>query len=296
MKTLVLDKSVLKAASPETMRSLRRRFNFLLSDTLFHEIVTERLKERNNLTETELSQLNRYVYGNLNKAIRWAGNSWINHVEALTWEAQKGQSGRHSPYSRITRLLNEEELFDPLIVTASLELDNQRRFLASAKHAPEEHEQFKNLRRMSEAEILNSISRDYWSDKGIERLKLDARDLLKSHTTKCNLSISSNLDPDIDWLSFGYSLAAKSSLISKLWRYGDEVADPKKPANTYYDMDYIAHIAITDGLISADIVMLKIAWACWPAKRDNIFVFHFNEQNVRLYKPTLGNQSRKDPC
>ena len=71
----------------------------------------------------------------------------------------------------------------------------------------------------------------------------------------------------------------------KLWKYRDEPADPKKPANPFYDTMYIAIMAIAEGVISMDKNLLKLAWACWPDKREHIYDYDMHEHQIIPFEP-----------
>ena len=87
------------------------------------------------------------------------------------------------------------------------------------------------------------------------------------------------------WFSFGMALVGEAFRQWKLWKYGDEPADTKKPANPFYDTMYIAFMAIADGIVSADKNLLKLAWACWPDKREYIYDYDMREHRIIPFQP-----------
>ncbi len=74
-----------------------------------------------------------------------------------------------------------------------------------------------------------------------------------------------------------------------MWKYawyGDNVPEPSKPANPSYDMLYVAHMALCDGLLSNDTIMLNAAWACWPEKRDGLLTYEQEKKAIVPYEPS----------
>ncbi|MCK4626745.1 MAG: hypothetical protein KAV00_15645 [Phycisphaerae bacterium] len=98
-------------------------------------------------------------------------------------------------------------------------------------------------------------------------------------------SVSKSFCPDRHWLTFGASLAKFAYITWKYARRGDEHAEPSKPANPSYDMIFVAHMAICDGLLSGDKTMLNIAWACWPEKRKDIYTYDSVNVKIVPYAP-----------
>ena len=101
MATLILDKSMVKAARQGVIKSLRSGFDFLLPDVLLHEIMTEKLDERQTLTADQIENFDNKIRANMLRAATEAGDSWSVREEALVWEIVQGRSARYAPKTNL---------------------------------------------------------------------------------------------------------------------------------------------------------------------------------------------------
>jgi hypothetical protein len=96
-------------------------------------------------------------------------------------------------------------------------------------------------------------------------------------------NMHSNFCPQPDWYTFGWFRAQQAYIHWKYACHGDNV--PSEPANIAFDMTYVAHMAVLDGLLSCDGDMLKLAWACWPEKRQDIHTLDRASGEIVAYRP-----------
>ena len=286
MPTLVLDKSAIKAAPGGLLTKLRADFSFLLTDTLLYEIATERLGERGELPADEQATLDAMITANFIRSIQEAGNTWVERCSVLQWEMEQGTTGRAEIAPRFS--LTGPKVTDILskdVIEVCQAYEEPKGLLASVAHAEADEEYFQKIRRMKPQDVLPQIREDYCSEGGRARVAAEARTCFEEKAGELGLSVASTFVPGPDWLAFGMILAKMLYLPWKFWRYGDEAADPKKPANPWFDTDYVGYMAIADGLVSSDKKQLELAWACWPEKEEAIFVLDQHDHSLVRFRP-----------
>jgi hypothetical protein len=286
VKTIVIDKSALVAAPGGLLSTLHCAF--LLTDTLLFEIGTEKLGRDRNLSVAEESRANGRIRATLKKAMEEAGNTWIERESALRWELESGESAAVENAPRFN--LHDTAL--PLILSCSsglyaqcMEYEVPIGRLASTAHAPSDEEYFQCVRRLKERELFDLLRRDHCSPEGRIRIAKVAKEAIGQRAKERGYQVVPSFDPGPGWLAFGMVLSKTVFLPWKFWRYGDEPADRDKPANPWFDMHYIAYMAIADGLLSADMKQLKLAWACWPEKESSIYSLDTQDHTISQFRP-----------
>lgn len=286
MALLVLDKSAVVAVTKGFLRDQREHHGFLLTNTLLYEIASEKLDERERMAVEQRKKLDARIAATLAKA-REAGDEWTERNSALTWEIVEGTPARNAP-----KLVMRDEFTASTMLECTysvqqecLAQDRQMGKLASFVHEPEDEEIFKELRSKDEVSLFHWVETYVSGDELHHTLALETRAGFSQVGQADGLEVSASFLPGRDWLSYGVTLASRAYLPWKFWRVGDSVADTKKPANPFFDNLYIAFMAIADGVLSADKNLLKLAWACWPEKRENMFEYDMSEKQVRLFKP-----------
>jgi len=284
MTTLILDKSMVKAARKGVIEDLRSDFDFLLPDVLLHEIMTENLDKRQTLASHQIDRLDNMIHANMRRATTEAGNHWIAKDEAVAWEIVEGRSARYAPTMNIQHvtsiyILSKEEMQN------CLDDDARLGDITAAEHATEDDAWFAWVRTLKEKVLFEYLANTLSSEEAVRSIGEKARiDRTKDGISR-GLVVSPNFKPTHEWFSFGINLAVDAFLKWKFWKYGDARSDTKKPANPFYDTMYIATIAIADGIISGDKNLLKLAWACWPDKRGNIYDYDTQEHQIIPFEP-----------
>lgn len=97
---------------------------------------------------------------------------------------------------------------------------------------------------------------------------------------KLGHGIVESFDPDLGWFSISVVPAKMVFLPWEFWRYGDEPAHHRKPANPWFGTNCIGYVAIADGMLSADVSQVKLAWTCWPGKESAIFRFDIDQHHL----------------
>ena len=59
----------------------------------------------------------------------------------------------------------------------------------------------------------------------------------------------------------------------------------QKGANPFFDILYIAFMAIGDRVISCDKDLLGLAWVCWTEKRGCIFRYDTDSHTPKCFQP-----------
>ena len=286
VKTVVIDKSALVAAPPGLLKTLD--FAFLLTDTLLHEIGTEKLGQDKNLSVAEESRANGRIRATLQKAMEEAGSTWVERECALRWELEHGVSAAVEDAPRFN--LRDTALPEILSCLSErykpcLEYEVRIGRLASTGHAPADEEYFQGVRRLKERELFEQLRRDHCSPEGRIRIAKEAKDAIGQGAKERGYQVVTSFDPGPGWLAFGMILSKMVFLPWKFWRYGDQPADRRKPANPWFDTDYVAYMAIADGLLSADRDQLKLAWACWPEKESLICRLDTQDHTISPFRP-----------
>ena len=286
MRTVVIDKSALVAAPLGLLKTLD--FAFLLADTLLYEIGTEKLGQDKNLSVAEESRANGRIRATLKKAMEEAGNTWVDRESALRWELERGVSAAVENAPRFNLL----DTALPEILSCSsglygqcMEYEVPIGRLASTAHAPADEESFQRVRRLNERELFEQLRRDHCSPEGRMRIAKEAKEAIAQRAKERGYQVVPSFDPGPGWLAFGMILSKMVFLPWKFWRYGDQPADRGKPANPWFDTDYIAYMAIADGLLSADRNQLKLAWACWPEKESWIYCLDTQDHTISQFRP-----------
>ena len=278
-KTLVLDKSVLQGAQGEFIKELGGKFDFLLPGMLLYEIYTKRLEERPQLAQSQKDTLDQGIEANLWKVAEKTGNQWVNELNALRWEAEKGCSAGHMPTERLKTKSIEEMFSNQTMVEQCLEYEKHSEFLAKVCLSQELRNEWKPYLEMDERGFLAEMrkSQSWVAEAAINHV----RDISSQEGWK----ISPNFKPDRQWFSFGWVLAFGLSGGWQVYKHPDgAVPKTKKAANVCFDAYYIACVAIADGLLSADKEMLKLAWACWPEKEDHIYEYDREKKKIIPFK------------
>lgn len=288
MKLIVIDKSALRAAPRGLLKELQGDFAFLLTDTLLHEIGTEKLRQGATLSTEEEAHHDRIITATMRRAMQEAGNSWVERESAIRWETEHGVSAAADDAPRLSLL--DEGLPDILSCSTELydkcmEYEMQSGLLASTPHEPSEDALFQRIRGFSEAKFFEELRRDYCSAEERRHIAKEAKETIGQGAKELGYRVVPTFTPGPGWLAFGMILSKWVFLRWKFWRYGDEPADRSKPANPWYDTDYIAYMAIADGLLSADRNQLKLAWACWPEKESSIYSLNTQDHTISKFRP-----------
>ena len=286
VKKIVIDKSALVAAPPGRLKTLG--FSFLLTDTLLHEIGTEKLGQDKNLSVAQKSRADGRIKATLKKAMQEARSTCVDRESALRWELERGVSAgvEDAPWCSLRNTaLSEIVSFSSGLYEQCVEYEVRIGRLASTAHAPADEEYFQWLRRLEERELFEHLRREYCSPEGRMRIAKEAKDTFVQGAKERGCQVVPSFDPGPGWLAFGMILSKLVFLPWKFWRYGDQPADRRKPANPWFDAEYIAYMAIADGLLSADREQLKLAWACWSEKESSIYYLDTQDHTISQFRP-----------
>ncbi|MCJ7544986.1 MAG: hypothetical protein MUP47_10590 [Phycisphaerae bacterium] len=279
MRTLVLDKSALVGTPPGFLA--RQGFTFLLTLNLFHEIVSERIDKRKKISKLEQEKLDQRVRSILHKAIREAGNVWLNETDAVEFEITRGRSAKDTP--RITLPPGVIDVLPGETQQVCIGLDAIFGEQIAAIHASGGQTALAGLRLLGEEAFFQSIRAQSSSPQTQAQLAREAKIGFAESAERRGLSVSPLFCPASGWLTFGVNLVQWAYSWYRLWKWGKD--PPGKPANVFCDAIYVAHVSITDGILSSDEDLLKLAWACWPEKEDDIYEFDQQSQTRRRFHP-----------
>ncbi len=280
MKTLILDKSALMAASGPAIEELRQKFDFLLTGILLHEILSGGVEEWNQLSEDAKRALLLKNGSILNKAIYHAGDSWIRADHALVWEMERGCPSRTMPKINLGqgRRLHKME---PKDIDRILRKDGEVAKLLSDFQAPYPGELLTIFSQTGEKEAFEGIQQSLLSPKVLSIMKNDCKAGLEEFAKKKGLKLSESFWPDRTWFSFGTFLSGELCRIWKIWKYGNNpMPNRLKATNFHYDHEYLGYMAIADGVLSSDQHLVKGAWLLWPEKREHIYYYNQTTREV----------------
>ena len=286
-RVLVLDASMIRGAKKGFLRNLSSDYRFLLPDTLLHEIPTHALSERDTLTSEQSKELDAKIMAGLRRAMDEAGNNWAHHIEVMDWEMQTGLPGSDpsAPRCSLSSLDDIGSIFDETTKQGCLDYDESAAKMGFVQHSPADDEWFKQVRKLKPEDFLVQLRNKFASP--VERsLILSETINLYSHRAKeIGIKLPSSFSPGPGYLGFGIQLSSILFLYWKLWKYGDEPADKKKPANPWLDQYYVGFMAIADGILSADKGQLERAWLCWPEKESLVFYYNQNDNSITRFQP-----------
>ena len=288
METIVIDKSALVGAPKGLLKERQSDFAFLLTDTLLFEIGTEKLGQNAIASAAEEGPRNGTIAARLYRAMEEAGNTWVDRESALRWELERGVSAAVEGAPRCS--LVDTALTEILSCSGGLyrecmEYEVPLGHLASTAHAPGDEESFQWVRGLGERELFEQLRRDYSSPVGRSRIAKEAKGAIGQRAKERGWQVVPSFNPGPGWLAFGMTLSKRVFFPWKFWRYGDDPANRGKPANPWFDMDYIAYMAIAHGLLSADRNQLKLAWACWPEKESSIYSLSTQDHTISQFHP-----------
>ena len=288
MPSLILDKSVVVAARAGVLEALRaEQLSFVLTDKpLFYEIATERVGDRALLSEQDAQRLHGRIAASLAKA-RKAADEWLEMREALRWEMVEGKSARCAPKLVMEQSFSVQDMLDIVnkLKNECLSEEAEMGRLASFVHLPEDDAEFETVRGNDRRTFFDYLEKLLSSPPLLKALPVQARSNYVEVAAKRGLTVSPSFIPDRGWLAYGIALANLAYLPWKFWRVGDGEADPRKPANPYFDILYIACMAIADGIISCDTDLLRLSWVCWPEKREHILRYHTRTHAPKQFQP-----------
>ena len=279
VKRLVLDTSAIKGTSRLAFEACEGRYEFLVSENLFVELFTHR--EKKEAFSKDHAALKTFEY-----IKKTASIPILTPDDPVRFEVEEGRSARECPHKELGI---PSDLFGPSDAELA-RVREREKFLGTQldfKHPPECDVAYQELRRMNSdkelwpriAEILNNVDLITWvRDRCVTSLMETA--------DRQGWKVSNNFCPDREWLTFGAELVRAGYMFWKYARHGDDVPQPSSPANPTYDMLNVAHMAICDGLLSAEKTMLNIAWACWPEKRDSLVTYDQSKKAIVPYEPS----------
>ena len=286
IKSLVLDKSALQAAPKGFIASLKNRFKFILIEALGCEIMSEGDDKRDMLSEIDLSRLDDRIRANYQKAIVEAGNKWLCRKTAFEWEVTKAESARSAPRDPLERLEDVMRLSPEAIAECVRYDESLGEIVNQGRHAllGEDREMIVKLRGNSKRffEWLTACLND---PDLIDYIKRRAITNNFSSSKASGLEMSTGFYPDRDWITFGSELAFQCLVYYETWRDHATPRKVSKLTNQFFDIEYLAYMAMADGLFSGDKYLLKLAWACWPDKREGLYEYVQGEKTMRIFTP-----------
>jgi hypothetical protein len=297
MKRIILDKNILQMCNrgKRELKKITGNFQFLLTDVLIHEIYSQDIEKRGIVSGDELVKLNQKILSNIQKAVDDTDNIWINADTALGWEAQKGQSAKYCKTTfKIIKTLSAEDMLTESVICECLSKEKVHGEFIRKKHTPNDPDFEIQLRNLSEKELFGEVSNNAFSKERTKVVKSGAKDVLTDFAKKKDIHIAPVLTPESDWFSYGYVLLALTyELLKFAGKERDLYKEPGKEANAFYDMEYLAYMAIADGIVTNDKMMLKVAWSLWPEKRENLFVLNQEEKVLVRFTPEWETLQRK---
>lgn len=270
MHRIILDKSSLVAVPGELLHSQLGIWEYLLPSSLLFEIRTDR----------------RDYKSLLRKALNFTNDKWSPaHHELAIWELQQGCSARQfignpgilrtinqcydeSPVDKVADCQRRVEMWNDLPIH-----DDDRSRITEWRKSIHSLAQFYVW-------LEGAVARDSWDLSGIRNLEKWS-ELAASH----GVQMSSDFQIARGWFCYGWDVAGIATLKYRLWTRLDGPMSKVKPECFGFDAQYLAHLSITDGILSNDAMVLGLAWACWPEKRQHIYTYDQESKTIKPFVP-----------
>ena len=137
--------------------------------------------------------------------------------------------------------------------------------------------------RREDRDLWPFISSQLWDSNKVRDTQEAAFDNFVRRARESDWKVSNNFCPQPDWITFGWEHVHRAYIYWKYARHGD--GQPSVSPNVSFDMSYAAHMSVCDGLLSSDKTLLNMGWACWPEKRDSLYTYEPERQEIVPYKP-----------
>jgi len=277
-RRLVLDKSALQGVSANLLEELRRRFEFLVTGTLLHEIATEGMGNRSRSFTKVQGRIDRNF-----KRVRRFNERFIDVSDGVRWEVEKGRTARNAPGTLYRPLSSNDVSTDTLRESEEWERELLARLCQ--REVVNGFASLPGLKAVSDARSLCRYIRlhvegqDAW-------IRQEAQKTFAELAECYGFSVSPNFAPGPRWMTYGMRMCFEARAIWVAWTHlaGQLPAD-EKLRNDFLDTYYLGSMAIADGLLSLDKRMLNLAWAAWPGKRGNLWTYDQKTKDLHQYVP-----------
>lgn len=283
MPLLVLDKSVLKAVPKGFLLGLRDRHGFVLTDYLLQETISERIGERDKLSPQERAKLDEMIHANLQKATEEAADEWVETLACVVHELSTGKSARFGPRTKYRNLYGyRNKLTNENLQELAWQEDTWAKIINLEECLEDEKRTSEQLRGLQKKEFFTWLS-----EEGLRDPKLDIQwtRRWKARAPEHGVVCSTEFAIYSRMLCYGISLTSRAHWYWKSWARPGKPADGRKPVNAYYDLMYVAYMAMADGLLARDPLMSYVAWACWPGKREHIYTYDQDRREIERFIP-----------
>lgn len=284
MKRIVLDMSVLVGVNQHVSQALRdlRDLELVVTVNLFEELYTH----EENFEPYSRDHASANAYKRLSQVCT-AVPVIQSSIDPIRFEIENGRSASTAArYNKLSLPESPQDLQDLSEPELQIMLARKKEMgeLWKFKHPRECEQAYMALRNLGEDKNLwPRLVKELQKPKTAEEIRKVTIERAHSYAMPRGLTVRETFAPDRSWLSFGFVMTEYVYMMWKYARHGDET--PADPANTSYDMTYIAHMAICDGILSCDKTLLNMAWTCWFDKRENILTYDSEEKRIITYKP-----------
>lgn len=277
-----MDCSALVSATADSLRKAGAEIEFLVCDRLFCELYSHQPRSTDSCKgayERACVLLNKLAQ---------AAPSFSITENPVKFEIENGISASQAPWGRL--YAHNPNYPPPPTPNDSWLMGVEEEIGAkhwTAEIPPETRQRLRDLGAMQpDSELWPLINRLVCKEYSQEQVQGDSLTFFLSRAKECGWVVSGNFLPQPDWLCFGHTRVWRAYDYFVTIRHQGEAPAKKKSANLYFDMFHVACMAVCDGLLSADQVMLNMAWACWPQKRERLYALDNQTGDVILYKPT----------
>ena len=268
MKRMILDKSAAQGAAQGVLREAKSRFRFYLTDPLYYEMYTDTTSVRPTLFAKVMTEI---------------GDEWLPMSrDVIKYEIEEGFPGSllfDLPGARRTLSDSYEPTNDAEIAAYEKHITQ----LGQVVHDPLDEKDYVQTRRIQSAKAL--FERIEIGPESVKLLSDRAEKNWRRFARENGLQASIGFIPRPGWFCYGLEAAGQAFLHWKLWACGDAPADPRHPANPGFDLEYVAYASLVDGLVSNDNLVLPLAWACWPEKREDIYTYNKEKREICRFVP-----------
>ena len=265
MPRVVLDKSALFAAPGEMLAQATKEMEFLLIHPLCYELGTDRQGKANTL---------------IAKARRSVGDKCLPpNAMIIDHELQEGTSGADFLSTSAPRFrLSETAVGDHGELQS---FEDEAGWSGSVNPIDEELSVI--VKEMADLQQLMAyVEAEVVADPEIV---VRARGFWQDFANRHGMTVSPGFRPGPGWLTYGSQLAKDAFWTWKVWK-STRREGVGGAVNTTLDTEYVAYMAIADGVLSSETnFLLPFAWACWPSKREHIYLYSQERRKIERYVP-----------
>ncbi len=292
MKRVVIDVSALKniGKNRKAFEEVPGDLAFLVLDIVWDELSTHGVETRSGSLDPNEIPKWLGTLSRSSKAIEFAEDPFL-------FEMNENRSARTAPVREVGPMIEIRDRSQLEIPEVKAELDqllqshNIAFKFADSLRQPSSAEKAESLRDFLRRKYMSANSKDFYiwlsgflsNERSIQISRERARESCRRRAKEMGQHLPDHFLPGTDWIWYA---SEKIQFAYYLWTQAKDVPARKTKANDAFDMKYVSYLGICDGLLSNDhrSGLLRLAWACWPEKRENLLTYS-NRKIVHYLPP-----------